>query len=46
MNWVLEWIETWRVAPPFSRRRRHLLAAIREAENADPGDWVEIEGPR
>lgn len=47
INWIGEWVETLRIAPPFSRRRRDLLAAIREA-NADHGNpdmWVEVERP-
>jgi hypothetical protein len=42
INWASEWIETWRVTPPFSRRRRELLEAI--ADN-DPENYVEIERP-
>jgi hypothetical protein len=42
INWANEWIETWRVTPPFSRRRRELLEAI--ADN-DPENYVEIERP-
>lgn len=45
--WISEWIETLRIAPPFSRRRRDLFAAIREAD-ADmhnPDAWVEAERP-
>lgn len=45
--WASEWIETWRIAPPFSRRRRNLLAAIREAnaDHLDPDAWIEVERP-
>lgn len=47
-NWLGEWVETIRVAPPFSRRRRDLLAAIIEADRDmyDSSQWVEVERPR
>lgn len=44
-TWASEWIESLRIAPPFSRRRRDLLEAIREANEAGPEDWVEVERP-
>lgn len=31
-RWMSEWATTLRVAPPFSRRRRELLTAMREVE--------------
>lgn len=47
MDWISGWIETWRIAPPFSRRRRELLAAIREADAdlGDPDAWLEVGRP-
>lgn len=44
-RWALSWIETWRIAPPFSKRRRELLATLREIDYYDPDDWVEVERP-
>lgn len=46
-EWVSGWIETWQIAPPLSRRRRNLLAAIREAaaDRDNPDAWVEVERP-
>ena len=54
-NWISEWVATLRIAPPFSRRRRELLAAIAEAEEmVCLGDgvcacgvctWVQVERP-
>jgi len=43
-TWISEWVETLRIAPPFSRRRRDLLAAIAQAEADmnDPDAWVEV----
>lgn len=41
-RWVGEWVETLRVAPPFSKRRRELLAVIRESEARD---FVEAPHP-
>lgn len=45
--WISEWIETLRIAPPFSARRRNLLAAIRQADadRDNPDAWVEITRP-
>lgn len=45
ITWAGEWVETLRIAPPLSRRRRDLLAAVREANESDPSDWVEVERP-
>lgn len=42
-QWLAEWWETLRVAPPFSRRRRELLAVLRDT---DPANWVEVEAER
>lgn len=42
VRWVGEWIETLRVAPPFSRRRRDLLAILNDH---DPANWVEVGRP-
>lgn len=53
-NWLGEWVETLRIAPPFSRRRRDLLDAIAQADrdmyNPDrdmynPEAWVEVDRP-
>lgn len=43
VEWALGWIETLRIAPPFSRRRRDILEAIRDAD--DPDAWVEVDRP-
>lgn len=43
LEWAFSWIETWRVAPPFSARRRRLIALAREP--LDPADYVEVERP-
>lgn len=47
--WASSWIETWRIAPPFSRRRRDLLEVIREglAEDGLAKDdvWREVDRP-
>jgi hypothetical protein len=47
LTWTLGWVETLRIAPPFSRRRRDLLAAIHEAEEDrnNPDLWVEVARP-
>lgn len=42
ITWAGEWIETFRVAPPFSRRRRELLSVLADD---DPANWVEVERP-
>lgn len=34
VRWCGEWFETLRIAPPFSQRRRDILAAI--ADSGDP----------
>jgi hypothetical protein len=44
-RWCSEWIETLRVAPPFSARRRCLLAAIHEANESGAEDYTEVERP-
>ena len=46
-SWIRSWVETLRIAPPFSQRRRDLLDAIREADDDrdDPDLWVEVERP-
>lgn len=41
-EWIKGWIETLRVAPPFSRRRRALLAVMHDN---DPENWVEAKSP-
>jgi hypothetical protein len=43
ITWASEWVETLRIAPPFSRRRRDILAAIRDADN--PDSWAEVHRP-
>lgn len=42
-KWIGEWIETLRVAPPFSKRRRELLEILQEADDFD--SWFEGERP-
>lgn len=46
-QWISEWVETLRIAPPFSKRRRDLLEAIRQADadRDDPTAWIEVERP-
>lgn len=39
-RWLSEWIETWRVAPPFSRRRQELISVLNDR---DPDAWVEAK---
>ena len=41
-EWVDEWVETLRVAPLFSRRRRELLEILRDD---NPDNWIEVEEP-
>jgi hypothetical protein len=42
-TWISEWIETLRIAPPFSKRRRDIITATRDIN--DPDAWVEVERP-
>lgn len=43
VNWISEWVETLRVAPPFSRRRRDIIEATRDID--DPTAWIEVNSP-
>lgn len=42
ITWIDEWVETLRIAPPFSRRRRELLEAL---SDDNPDNWVEVDRP-
>lgn len=44
VEYIKSWIETLRIAPPFSKRRRDILEATRDI--GDTKSWVEVVGPR
>lgn len=43
IEYIKSWIETLRIAPPFSKRRRDILDTIKDSQNLDA--WVEAHRP-